>query len=155
MLSYQGTTGSPHPTNRQTLLRITGDDLSQAVLVVDDEPMARTLYRLMLVRAGFEVFEAEDGYDALDKVKLHPPDVMILDVMMPGIDGFQVCEELRRQELTASLPIIMLSAKTDLDSVNRGLRAGATKYLTKPVSPEDLTQHVHEVLVTKQISTPS
>lgn len=80
---------------------------------------------------------------------------MILDVMMPGIDGFQVCEELRRQEPTATLPIIMLSAKTDLDSVNRGLRAGATKYLTKPVSPEDLTHHVQEVLVTKQIITPS
>ncbi|MCL4868536.1 MAG: response regulator [Anaerolineae bacterium] len=155
MLSYQPTVGQPHPLSRDHSLRITGVDLSQAVLVVDDEPMARTLLRLMLVRAGYEVFEAEDGYDALDKVKLHPPDVMILDVMMPGIDGFQVCEELRRQERTASMPIIMLSAKTDLDSVNRGLRAGATKYLTKPVSPEDLTQHVHEVLVPKQITTPS
>ena len=155
MLSHYQTPGLPHPINRQALTRNTGDDLNQAVLVVDDEPMARTLLRLMLVRAGFEVFEAEDGYDALDKVKVHPPDVMILDVMMPGIDGFQVCEEIRRQEPTASLPIIMLSAKTDLDSVNRGLRVGATKYLTKPVSPEDLTQHVHEVLVMKQMSTPS
>lgn len=65
MLSYYGT--SPHPVNRQAPIQITGDDLSQAVLVVDDEPMARTLLRLMLVRAGYEVFEAEDGYDALIK----------------------------------------------------------------------------------------
>ncbi len=120
--------------------------LAWSVLVVDDEPMARTLLRLMLVRAGFEVLEAEDGYDALQQVSESLPDVMILDVMMPGMDGFAVCETLRREEKTAHLPIIMLSAKTDLDSVNRGLRAGATKYLTKPVSPEDLTRNVRDVL---------
>ena len=108
--------------------------------------MARTLLRLMLVRAGFEVLEAEDGFDALDQIKQRLPDVMILDVMMPGMDGFAVCETLRNEDMTAELPIIMLSAKTDLDSVNRGLRAGATKYLTKPVSPEDLTRNVRDVL---------
>ena len=108
--------------------------------------MARTLLRLMLVRAGFEVLEAEDGFDALDQIKQRLPDVMILDVMMPGMDGFAVCETLRNDDDTAELPIIMLSAKTDLDSVNRGLRAGATKYLTKPVSPEDLTRNVRDVL---------
>jgi DNA-binding response OmpR family regulator len=98
------------------------------------------------VRAGFEVFEAEDGYDALDKVSQNPPDLMILDVMMPGMDGFTVCESIRSDDQTASLPIIMLSAKTDTESVNRGLRAGANKYLTKPVSPEDLTRHVRDTL---------
>ncbi|MCB0006073.1 MAG: response regulator [Anaerolineales bacterium] len=120
--------------------------MTWSVLVVDDEPMARTLLRLMLVRAGFEVLEAEDGFDALDQIKQRLPDVMILDVMMPGMDGFAVCETLRNDDNTAELPIIMLSAKTDLDSVNRGLRAGATKYLTKPVSPEDLTRNVRDVL---------
>ena len=120
--------------------------MTWSVLVVDDEPMARTLLRLMLVRAGFEVLEAEDGFDALDQIKQRLPDVMILDVMMPGMDGFAVCETLRNDDMTAELPIIMLSAKTDLDSVNRGLRAGATKYLTKPVSPEDLTRNVRDVL---------
>ena len=120
--------------------------MTWSVLVVDDEPMARTLLRLMLVRAGFEVLEAEDGFDALDQIKQRLPDVMILDVMMPGMDGFAVCETLRNDDNTAELPVIMLSAKTDLDSVNRGLRAGATKYLTKPVSPEDLTRNVRDVL---------
>lgn len=120
--------------------------MSWSVLVVDDEPMARTLLRLMLVRAGFEVVEAEDGYDALDKLKEGEPDVMILDVMMPGIDGFHVCETVRATPNTSELPIIMLSAKTDLASVDKGLRLGANKYLTKPISPEELTRQVRDVL---------
>ncbi|MBK8984522.1 MAG: response regulator [Chloroflexi bacterium] len=125
---------------------VLGDILTESVLIVDDEPMARTLLRLMLVRAGFNVAEAEDGYDALNKVKQSQPDIVLLDVMMPGMDGFAVCEKLRRGKETSTLPIIMLSAKTDLDSINKGLRVGATKYLTKPISPEDLTHHVREVL---------
>lgn len=125
---------------------LAGEELSHSVLVVDDEPMARTLLRLMLVRAGFDVFEAEDGFDALNKVKANPPDLMILDVMMPGMDGFAVCEVLREDEAHSQLPIIMLSAKTDPDSVRRGIRAGATKYLTKPVSSDDLTRHVRDAL---------
>jgi len=130
---------------------ILGDILTQSVLIVDDEPMARTLLRLMLVRAGFNVAEAEDGYDALNKVKQNHPDIILLDVMMPGMDGFTVCEKLRLEEDTSDLPVIMLSAKTDLDSINKGLRVGATKYLTKPISPEDLTRHVREVLDAKPI----
>lgn len=124
-----------------------GDNIHQSVLIVDDEPMARTLLRLMLVRAGFHVAEAEDGFDALEKVRKNQPDVILLDVMMPGMDGFAVCEKLRSEAATAELPIIMLSAKTDLDSINKGLRAGATIYLTKPISPEELTQHVKDALI--------
>ncbi len=125
---------------------VSGDNAHQSVLIVDDEPMARTLLRLMLVRAGFHVAEAEDGFDALDKVRKNQPDVILLDVMMPGMDGFSVCEQLRNEADTTELPIIMLSAKTDLDSINKGLRAGATVYLTKPISPEELTQHVKDAL---------
>lgn len=129
-----------------------GDNLNQSVLVVDDEPMARTLLRLMLVRAGFNVFEAEDGFDALEKVRINRPDIILLDVMMPGMDGFSVCEAIRDDPETADLPIIMLSAKTDLDSINQGLRAGATVYLTKPISPEELTRHVREILPGQNVS---
>jgi len=73
-------------------------------------------------------------------------DVLIMDVMMPGIDGFSVCEAVRDDASTADLPVIMLSAKTDLESVNKGLRVGANKYLTKPISPEELTRQVRDVL---------
>jgi DNA-binding response OmpR family regulator len=131
----------------------TGTDLSHSVLVVDDEPMARTLIRLMLVRAGFEVVEAEDGFDALTKVTSVPPDLMILDVMMPGMDGFAVCRAIREDERMDNLPIIMLSAKTDVESINRGMQVGANKYLTKPVSPEELTRHVREALGANNLSS--
>jgi len=120
--------------------------LTQSVLVVDDEPMARMLLRLMLVRAGFEVIEAEDGASALSLVAARSPDVVILDVMMPGMDGFEVCETLRRTRSKRELPIVMLSAKTDHQSIRRGLDIGANSYLTKPISPEVLTNHVLEVL---------
>ncbi|MCP4417989.1 MAG: response regulator [Chloroflexi bacterium] len=125
-----------------------GENIHQSVLIVDDESTARTMLRLMLVRAGFHVSEAEDGFDALDKVRKNPPDIILLDVMMPGMDGFTVCETLRSESITANLPIIMLSAKADLESINKGLRTGATVYLTKPISPEALTRHVKEALIT-------
>ncbi|PID85818.1 MAG: two-component system response regulator [Chloroflexi bacterium] len=126
--------------------------MNQLVLIVDDEPMARTLLRLMLVRAGFNVSEAEDGFDALEKIQTNQPDIVLLDVMMPGMDGFSVCETIRQQQETAQLPVIMLSAKTDLNSINKGLRVGATKYLTKPISPENLTRHVKEILDTSAMA---
>lgn len=120
--------------------------MKHSVLVVDDEPQARSMMRLILVRAGYEVLEAKDGYEALEAVHQRLPDLMILDIMMPGIDGFAVCEKLRADGKTADLPVIVLSAKTDADSIKRGFEVGATKYLTKPVSPDELTRHVREVL---------
>ena len=116
------------------------------VLIVDDEPMARTLLRLMLVRAGFDVLEAEDGQEALDKMKEELPDVVILDVMMPGMNGFAVCAEMAKVDRLATIPVMMLSAKTDIQSRKEGLSSGATRYLTKPIAPDVLTQHVHEIL---------
>lgn len=122
-----------------------GSPLIESVLIVDDEPMARTLLRLMLVRAGYDVSEAEDGYQALVKMRRQQPDIVILDVMMPGMDGFTVCENMRADEQLSRL-VIMLSAKTDVQSKRRGLEVGAAKYLTKPISPDDLTHHVRDVL---------
>lgn len=120
--------------------------MSRSVLIVDDEPTARSMLRLILVRAGFEVLEAHDGYQALKAVENRVPDAMILDIMMPGIDGYEVCIQLRQNKNTMGMPIIMLSARADPDSVVKGLKLGATKYLTKPVTPDDLTRHVREVL---------
>lgn len=127
-------------------LRKSGEKLTQSILIVDDEPMARTLLRLILVRAGFSVLEAEDGFDALEKTQVNQPDIVLLDVMMPGLDGFEVCALLRQNEEIGHVPVIMLSAKTDLESVAKGLEVGANKYLTKPISPEELTRNVREML---------
>ena len=120
--------------------------MTKSVLIVDDEPMARTLLRLTLVRAGFHVSEAEDGFDALEKVRNALPDIVLLDEMMPGLSGFSVCEILRRDYDKLALPIIMLSARTDLESVNKGLSVGVNTYLTKPISREELMQHVMAAL---------
>lgn len=108
--------------------------------------MARTMLRLILVRAGFEVREAKDGREALAEIDRQRPHLIILDIMMPGIDGFEVCELLRQTEETADLPIVMLSAKADSASIAKGLRVGATSYLTKPVRPDDLVYHVRQAL---------
>jgi DNA-binding response OmpR family regulator len=115
-------------------------------MVVDDEPMTRTLLQLMLAPADCEVIEAEDGVEALEKIEQNLPDVLILDVMMPHMDGITLCRQLRRQAHTAILPIIMLSAKTSSEAVQEGLLAGADKYLTKPVSRQDLVNSIEELM---------
>jgi DNA-binding response OmpR family regulator len=120
--------------------------LKPSVLIVDDEPMTRNLLRLMLERAGFEISEAEDGLKALLMVAEQRPDVLLLDVMMPNMDGLTVCKKLRAQADTAVLPIILLSARTSPESVKAGLDAGATRYLSKPISREGLIDTIHEVL---------
>lgn len=120
--------------------------MTRSILLVDDEPQTRDLLRLMLKRDGYEVFDAEDGYDALAKVKLHKPDAILLDVMMPEIDGIEVCEKIRADELTAEIPVIMLSARTHTEAVEIGIMAGATRYLAKPIGRQDLLRNVQEVL---------
>lgn len=143
----------PYPTYKLQPNRM-NMNMSHSVLIVDDEPMARMLLRLMLVRAGYEVQEAADGYEALAKLQEQTPALIILDVMMPGIDGFKVCQTIRQQPETINTPVIMLSAKSDINSVNKGLVSGATKYLTKPVSPESLTRHVKELLAESNSHQP-
>jgi DNA-binding response OmpR family regulator len=120
--------------------------LNRSILLVDDESQTRDLLRLMLKRDGYDVYEAEDGYDALKQVKILVPDMVILDVMMPDIDGITVCERIRADEETAEIPVVMLSARTHLSAVEKGVLAGATRYLTKPIGRTELLRHVEEVL---------
>ena len=121
--------------------------MEPSVLVVDDEPMTRDLIRLMLQRVGFTVREAEDGLDALRRIEAHgAPDIFILDVMMPNMDGLSLCRELRQREDTAQTPVIMLSAKTAQSAVNEGLEAGANKYLTKPIARAELIDTLKSLL---------
>ena len=120
--------------------------MSWSVLIVDDEQETRELLRLMLEFAGYDIYEAVDGLDALEKVKLVQPDVILLDVMMPNMDGLEVCRRLRSQAATADLPIIMVSAKIQVEAIREGLDAGATRYLTKPVSRANLVETIREVV---------
>ena len=92
------------------------------------------------------IYEAENGFEALEQIEAHNPDVIILDVMMPKMDGLAVCRKLRSEPKTADLPIIMLSAKTTQAAIEEGLAAGADKYLTKPVGFKILLDAIQEVL---------
>jgi CheY-like chemotaxis protein len=118
------------------------------ILVVDDEEEIRRVMRLTLTIAGYDVREAENGEKALESVHRNVPDLILLDVLMPGMDGFEVCRHLRAEPTTANIPILILSARTDAQSREEGFHAGATKYLTKPISPPELLQHIVEAINT-------
>ena len=119
--------------------------MGKLLLIVDDELEAQTLLRLMLVRAGFDVVVAASGQDALKQLEMTQPDVVILDVMMPGMDGFTVCERIRSNTITHDLPVIILSARNDVESRKRGEAVQATRYLTKPISPMALVKQIQEI----------
>ena len=118
-----------------------------SILLVDDDPALRGLLRQMLELGGYIVHEAEDGLDALKKLENIDPDVLVLDVMMPNMDGVTLCKKMRSDVNTMNIPIIMLSGKTQDKAVQEGLDAGANKYLKKPISFTDLISHVKEVLL--------
>ena len=116
------------------------------VLVVDDEEHIRQLVGLYLTKEGFAVETAADGHAALSKVNAVKPDLVVLDLMLPGLDGWAVCRELRRSPMTEHLPIIMLTARDDLVDRILGLELGADDYLTKPFNPRELVARVRAVL---------
>lgn len=116
------------------------------ILSVDDERDVTTLVDFHLTRAGFNVVTAASGREALDAIDHHRPDLIILDLMLPDIDGFGICEILRRDPKTATLPIIILSAWATNDAHHLGLELGALDYLTKPFSPKKLVERVQHLL---------
>jgi DNA-binding response OmpR family regulator len=116
------------------------------VLVVDDDPDLRDLVRIKLQTAGYEVVTANDGRDALAAVERRLPDLIVLDVAMPRVSGVEVCRQLRGTQRTESVPIIMLTARTQVTDEVEGLRAGADLYLAKPFSPRTLLSKVETLL---------
>ncbi|MCK5646584.1 MAG: response regulator transcription factor [Anaerolineales bacterium] len=115
----------------------------RSVLVVDDEPRMIHFIRLNLEHDGFQVYEATSGSDALDQMRDDLPDLILLDVMMPELDGF---ETLRLMREISTVPVIMLTAKGEEDDKVRGLELGADDYVTKPFSPRELVSRVRAVL---------
>jgi two-component system, OmpR family, phosphate regulon response regulator PhoB len=116
------------------------------VLLVEDEIAIVTMLRYNLEREGFKVFSTGDGDEAVGLVKAHKPDVIVLDWMLPGMSGVDICAELRRQEETKTVPIIMLSARGEESDRIRGLDAGADDYMIKPFSPSELIARIRAVL---------
>lgn len=116
------------------------------VLIVDDEPTIAELIEFNLHKAGYRVLKADNGHTALQLVRSDKPDLIILDLMIPGIDGMEVCRKLKGQQHTASIPIIMLTAKNEEVDKIVGLELGADDYMTKPFSPRELVARVKAVL---------
>ena len=108
------------------------------VLVIDDEAPIRLLCRVNLEAEGMEVLEASDGPTGLEKARNDEPDVILLDVMMPGLDGWQVAEELLDSDVTSSIPIVFLTARAELRDRARGIDLGGVDYVTKPFNPVEL-----------------
>jgi DNA-binding response OmpR family regulator len=116
------------------------------VLVIDDEAPIRLLCRVNLEAEGMEVLEASDGPTGLEKARNDGPDVILLDVMMPGLDGWQVAEELIDGESTSAIPIVFLTARAEARDRARGLDLGGIDYVTKPFNPVELAPLVRELI---------
>jgi DNA-binding response OmpR family regulator len=116
------------------------------VLVIDDEAPIRLLCRVNLEAEGMDVLEAADGRTGLDLARDQQPDVVLLDVMMPGLDGWRVAEELLDDDRTRGIPIIFLTARAEFRDRARGLDIGGVDYVTKPFNPLDLAQLVRGLL---------
>src|SRR6266487_646676 len=116
------------------------------VLVIDDEAPIRLLCRVNLQAEGMEVLEAEDGPGGIEKALEERPDVILLDVMMPGLDGWQVAERLLDDPSTNGIPIVFLTARAELRDRARGLDLGGMEYVTKPFNPVELAPTVRGLL---------
>ncbi len=116
------------------------------VLVIDDEGPIRLLCRVNLEAAGMEVNEADDGPSGVEAARAEQPDVILLDVMMPGMDGWEVFGELLKDERTAKIPIVFLTARAELRDQARGLELGGIDYVTKPFNPLHLAPLVNDLL---------
>jgi len=120
--------------------------LAPTIMVVDDEVGALTLIGIMLERGGFSVMKSGDAFSALNTLASSVPDMFILDVMMPGMDGIELCRKIRALPACQTTPILILSARGDNEAREQGLDAGANSYLSKPILHHDLIIKVKELL---------
>jgi len=116
------------------------------ILIVDDDPVILRLLKVNFEMEGFAVLTAENGEEGVSKATRERPDIILLDVMMPGMNGLEAAEKLRAQENTKEIPIIFVSAKAQSVDVKAGLTAGAVDYVTKPFDPVELVEKVENLL---------
>ncbi|OGR84113.1 MAG: hypothetical protein A2636_00315 [Elusimicrobia bacterium RIFCSPHIGHO2_01_FULL_64_10] len=119
------------------------------ILVVDDDKEWSLLIRLRLEMAGFEAEQAFNGQEALDRIKAGRPELVLLDITMPVLSGWEVCQALRKQESTKDLPIVILSSYTQPEDIRQSKTYGVKRYLIKPCLPETVVQNVQDVLSQK------
>ena len=120
--------------------------MGKKILLADDEEDVKSILKMFLKSKGYEVCTAFDGLDAIDQTKKEKPDLILLDIMMPEMDGFEVCKKLKSDPETADIPVIMVSAASHAESVQKGLDAGASDYIVKPFEPEQLERKLASIL---------
>ena len=120
--------------------------MAEKILIVDDDVQTLRLVSMMLERQGYRILSANTGSQALHIAHTEHPHVIVLDIMMPDMDGYEVTRRLRKNPETANVPILMFTAKTQLEDKVYGYEAGADDYLTKPIHPAELTAHLRALL---------
>jgi CheY-like chemotaxis protein len=120
--------------------------MSKKILIADDEEDVKIVIQLILESKGYEIATAFDGLDAIDKARSEKPDLILLDIMMPIIDGFEVCRTLKADPATKHIPIVLISAAAQSESKRKGMAAGAADYIVKPFEPEHLNRVLDGIL---------
>lgn len=129
--------------------------MDKKILVIEDDPATLRLIDYSLRHEGYQVLTASNGLEGIRKAHNEKPDLIILDVMLPGIDGFEICHRLRSEPDTTQLPILMLSAKAQEIDKDTGLKVGADAYLAKPAAPADIVSRVESLLSQKKRASPA
>lgn len=127
------------------------DKTKGRILIVDDDPHAVEILTLMLGREGYDCASASGGQAALDSLHSRPMDVILLDVLMPEMDGLQVCERLRQDEALREIPVILLTCLDDMETRARGMALGVSEYLTKPINRRELFTRIEAQLHAREI----
>ena len=128
------------------------DKEKSRILIVDDDPHAVEILTRMLSREGYGCVSASGGAAALQTLREQPVDVILLDVMMPQMDGLQVCERLRDDENLRQIPVILLTAKDDMETRSRGMLLGVSEYLTKPINKRELFMRIEAQLHSRELN---
>ncbi|MGA2504580.1 MAG: response regulator [Anaerolineales bacterium] len=128
--------------------------MSKKVLLIDDDEMLRKMTGILLSKQGFEVIAVENGAKGLQQLKVMLPDIILMDVMMPDMDGFTACREIRANPATAHIPIIMLTALDNAENKVKGFEGGADDYLSKPFEIAELTARIKLITSRAEGSAP-
>jgi DNA-binding response OmpR family regulator len=129
--------------------------MDRKILIIEDDPATSRLVDYTLRHEGYLVITAANGLTGIRKVREEKPDLIILDVMLPGMDGFEICHRLRSEPATAQLPILMFSAKAQDIDKSTGIKVGADDYLAKPADPAEIISRVGKLLAKKGLGAPA
>lgn len=129
--------------------------MGKKILIIEDDPATQRLVDYSLKQEGYQIITASNGLEGIRKAIGETPDLIILDVMLPGLDGFEICYRLKSEPATANLPILMFSAKAQEIDKDTGIKVGADDYLTKPSAPADIIARVEKLLAKKKDGTTS